>query len=151
MTQLFTRFSQILNHAEKVSFSIERQADTTLRLIVTPELKAAPDNLADDLAQLRGALALPLVITDTAEKLDQDFMASLTTYANSRTSLGNSLDALKEAAKTAQNKVSHAKAKVQKKDKATDAETGTSASPGGTAPAPTAPASVTQASDADLL
>lgn len=145
MSVLFTLFDQMLGSAEKIVFTLEKRAGTGLRVIVQPALKTAPDNLPDDQANIRAALALPIVVTASAAQLDAEFPGCLSSYANQRTSLAASLsvlESLQEATKQAFNVAGRAKtgaaAKVGK-----DAHNSTHAQEvGGTAPPPMTSAAV---------
>ena len=161
MKPIFPLFEQILNSAEKVTFSIEKTDDGMLRVSVIPALTAAPDNLPDDQADLRAALAYPLVIKESADTLDADFPECLTTFANSRTSIQSSLtilQSLKDSANRGRNAASKAKDKSARKTagsttkSASKGEAGNNEKDiGGTVPPPSTDTTTLDATDATLL
>lgn len=145
MSELFTAFDQILGAAEKIIFTIEKRAGAGLRVIIQPALKTAPDNLPEDQASIRAALALPIVVTAPAAQLDAEFPACLSSYANQRTSLAASLgvlESLQEASKQASNTAGRAKTGAAIKAGKETGKTIESGAVGGTAPPPVTSAAV---------
>lgn len=108
---VFTGLNKVLGNAEAVNFTVRRAKDGKLTVLIVPQLEAAAENLTDEEAQVRAALAVPLRVTETAEALDRSFLALLTEYANQRKEVVDELDALqkvKEAAKNARKAISKA-------------------------------------------
>jgi len=106
-TPLFQSLSAALNTADSLNFSITPASDGRLRVVITPLLNGeAPTD--GDAAEIRAALSLPLVITDTAESLDESFCDLLRDYASRRAGLSAitaSLDAISKATEKAGKKV----------------------------------------------
>ncbi len=153
--KLFAQLRQVLHHAESVTFQVTALEDGRLRVCVLPRLKESPEEDKD--ASLRAALALPLIVTDSPERLDAGFLDLLTEYARQRSALGlslASLDALKDANRQAASKVSREK---KKQAKAPEAKTAPASPPSPAkaaeeTPASTkSPASAVALSDDDLL
>lgn len=110
---MFSIFEQMLTSAERVTFTIQKGDGNTLKVFVAPGLKAAPDNLDEESANLRAALSIPLVVSGTGEELDSDFPRCLTQYSEQRVALSGSLsvlDTLREANKKASKAVDKVKA-----------------------------------------
>lgn len=147
---LFTLFDQLLGCADSLTFKVEKVDGGKLRVITTPNLKAAPDNLSTELQELRASLALSLVITESAASLDSGFLERLQEYANARTSINSSMGTIESLKKTA-NKASkkaqggkESNTKTKGKKSSTKSEAGSDAKPGNSAPPPTKPESVVQ-------
>lgn len=117
MSQIFSTLSGLLGAAEKVQFTIEKAKGGKLSVLVVPILKDAPEELPAEQAQARAALALPLRLTESADKLDADFVGLLTRYRDQRQEVADDLDALarlKEASKNAKKAISKAGEAVAK-------------------------------------
>lgn len=145
MSELFATFDQIIGAAEKIIFTIEKRAGVGLRVIIQPALKTAPDHLPEDQANIRAALALPIVVTAPAAQLDAEFPTCLSSYANQRTSLAASLgvlESLQEASKQASNTAGKAKAGTATRSDKDSGRTTESDVVGGTAPPPVTSAAV---------
>ena len=140
-------FTQILGPTEEVQFTVSKNADGALTVLLTPLLKQAPDSLSDDLAQIRASLARPARMVADAATLDRDFPVLLRKFTETRSILVESLanlESLEEAARQAQAKVHKARAKTSGKSAlpAPDTPTDPGKAPtveSGTAPPPTAP------------
>ena len=105
MTQIFTMIENALcPDDERITLSIAPMGDGRIRVSVIPQLSEKPDAESRD-ADLRSALTVPLVFTDTAEVLDRSFVDLLRNYAIQRSSLSaalpNAIGALQEANKKA--------------------------------------------------
>ncbi len=114
---LFSTLSGLLGAAEKVQFTVEKAKGGKLSVLVVPILKDAPDELPAEQAQARAALAMPLRLTETADKLDTDFVGLLTRYRDQRQEVADDLDALarlKEASKNAKKEINKAGEAVTK-------------------------------------
>ena len=119
--KLFTHFEQLLSSAESITFTMEKQPDNLMRVSLSPNLVAAPDNLPDAQAKLRAALTYPLVVKGSANDLDERFSAMLQDYANSRTAIQGSLSVLstlKKVAASGSQQAAQAKRKTDKPDQA---------------------------------
>lgn len=97
-------FALLLGPTEQVNFTLTRNPDGALTVVVTPLLKDAPDALPDALAPVRAALARPVRIVAPAAELDARLPDLLRRYAASRATLAESwgaLESLEEAARLA--------------------------------------------------
>ncbi|RMG32514.1 MAG: PRTRC system protein E [Gammaproteobacteria bacterium] len=105
---LFQHLALALNTADALTFRIQGAENGKLRLTVIPELKGEAPTEGDG-ADLRAALALPLVLTDDPARLDAGFTEILREYAAQRASLKQSLaviDSLQKANAKAASKAS---------------------------------------------
>ena len=105
-------FALLLGPTEQVNFTLTRNLDGALTVVVTPLLKDAPDALPDALAQVRAALARPVRIVAPAAELDARLPDLLRRYAVSRATLAESLgdlESLEEAARLARAAAHRAK------------------------------------------
>ena len=96
---LFESLAACLGEDERLRLELHR-AGATLAVLVQPVLKAAPSGLDDERQRLRAALAYPLRLTGTAERLDRELVAALVAYGAKRQDLraaASDLDALDEA------------------------------------------------------
>lgn len=105
-------FALLLGPTEQVNFTLTRNPDGALTVVVTPLLKDAPDALPDALAPVRAALARPVRIVAPAAELDARLPDLLRRYAASRATLAESwgaLESLEEAARLARAAAHRAK------------------------------------------
>lgn len=147
MNTLFQHLALALNTADALSFRIQATDNGQLRLTLLPELKGEAPTEGEG-ADLRAALAMPLVITDTPLQLDADFIGTLREYAQQRASLKQSLaviDSLKQANTKAAAKATKASSA---KTKPASATAKAAANPTADAPSAETPAPAT---DADIL
>lgn len=144
---LFQHLAMALNTADSLTLKIDDQGNGQLRVTLLPGF--APDNApteSGDDAELRAALALPLVICETPTNLDAHFVDLVREYAQQRASLNQSIqviDSLKKANAKAGAKA--AKATTPPKGKAKAQAESTPTTP------PPAPRSAVAASDDDIL
>lgn len=99
MNTLFQHLALALNTADSLTFRVQGAEGGRLRLVLIPELKDEAPTEGKD-ADLRAALAMPLVITDDPARLDEGFVERLREYAQQRASLRQSLaviDSLQKA------------------------------------------------------
>lgn len=114
---LFSTLSELLGAAEKIQFTVEKARGGKLAVLVVPILKDAPEDIPAEQAQARAALAMPLRLTESADKLDADFVGLLTRYRDQRQEVADDLDALarlKEASKNAKKAIGKASETVAK-------------------------------------
>lgn len=145
MSQLFQHLALALNTADTLTLRIQGAENGQLRIMLLPELKGEAPTEGEG-AELRAALALPLVITDTPVQLDEQFVGMLREYAQQRASLKQSLaviDTLKEANTKAAAKASKSASPKDKMQEAKTEATGSQQEAPAPSPAP--------ASDNDIL
>ena len=99
---LFEQLAGVLTAGERLRFEFARNGDNGLTILVQPLLTKPVENLEDDTAPLRAALAMPLRITGSVVELDARLPALLATYGERRRDVEmkvTALEALKEAGK----------------------------------------------------
>lgn len=112
--KLFQTLAPALATAERVTFTIEKKGNQIIA-IVEPHLRAAPENMPENVAQVRAALAFPLRMTGSAQQLDEDFLPMLGQFNETRDVVAEnlrSLESLKEAANKSSKAVNKARGKA---------------------------------------
>jgi PRTRC genetic system protein E len=97
---------------ETTQITLERIDDKLVRMVIVPLLGKAPDNLSQEAANTRAALATPLVLRGEPEEIFADLGKHMEEYRQVRASLRTSqsaLEGLKEAADRAKAAVTKAK------------------------------------------
>lgn len=106
MTTLFQTLSNVLLDDEELKFSLSKDNDK-LKVILQPKLGKEPEKASDEVKQIRASLALPLIMTMTAEELDANFFETVSQYGNARQQVNSNietvLESLKEAGKAAKS------------------------------------------------
>lgn len=121
MNVFFQTLHRALRDKENFRFQVTRDGEQ-LRVVIQPLLGDKSDTIdeesPDDSAQVRAALALPLLLQDFPATLDQQFAERISQFGEARAPLQDSftqlIDNLKEADKNAKNTLS----KTQKTIKA---------------------------------
>ncbi|WP_347990295.1 PRTRC system protein E [Methylomonas sp. AM2-LC] len=102
---MFNIFQQMLNHDERIQFTVTRKGDQ-LQVLIQPVMQCKlPDNTPDSIKNIHAALSMPLVVTTSPENLNGDFLTTLAEYAGVRSQghsdLKEALSRIKEAGKQA--------------------------------------------------
>jgi hypothetical protein len=145
--------SKMLSDGEQLKFTLTRKGDQ-VEVVVQPLLGGDPDEIKEELADMRAALSMPLIATIPAETADVAFQEKLTAYMGARGPVSDSfkqtLDLLTNAGKQAQNTQRQvAEKKSSKKDKKTDKAAKTDPAPAAAPAAATRPVAATQIADGD--
>ena len=138
---LFQHLALALNTADALTFRIQATEGGKLRLTLLPELKGEAPTDGDE-AELRAALAMPLVITDDPVQLDNGFVGTLREYAGQRASLKQSLAVIESLQKA------NAKAATKANKQTAPAKSGKGDTAANPKPTVSAPAPAT---DDDIL
>ena len=133
---LISLLSQVIRPKESVRFTVSKQSDGRLLLVVQPLLHKKAEDVPKEAEQARAALAVPLRLVGVSADLDAHLAARLEGYCRARGELHDNFDALiealKEASKEAKNRTTQARKSSVAKPK--------SASSPPTPPAPSKPA-----------
>ncbi len=117
MTTLVSLLDSILRPGESLKMKLHRERNQLI-LVLEPVLTRKPEGLAPEAAQVRAHLATPLRLTGSAQALEGALIEHLTGYAQARQRLGGQyeelLDALREAGKDAQVKLTQVRKGVAK-------------------------------------
>lgn len=136
---LLTTMAGLLGADERIRFEIVKSAEK-ITLLITPQLGEPPEDIDDASAQVRAALATPLMISAaSAEELDAALPHQLAQYRELRTQMQIDYDSL-AGVKAAAKGATRAASTVRKKASGTSAdETADKSQGAGTAPAPQRP------------
>lgn len=140
MNTLFQHLARALNTADALTLRVQAVDGGKLRLMLIPELKGEAPTEGKD-AELRAALAVPLVMTDDPARLDEGFVDMVREYAQQRAALRQSLGVIESLKKA------NTKAAAKASQPATKAKAAPKQAAGAETPAP-APAPAT---DEDIL
>lgn len=116
--------SKMLSDKEQLKFTLTKKGDQ-VEVVVQPLLDGDPDEIKEELADMRAALSLPLIATIPAENADVAFQEKLAAYMEARGPVSDSfkqtLELLTNAGKQAKNTERQvAEKKGSKKDKQAD-------------------------------
>lgn len=130
---LISLLSQVIRPKESVRFTVSKQTDGRLLLVVQPRFRKHAEDVPKEAEQARAALAVPLRLVGVPADLDAHLVARLEGYCRARGELSDNFDALieslKEASKETKNRTTQARKSTVAKPKSAT-----------TAPAPSKPA-----------
>jgi PRTRC genetic system protein E len=136
---LISLLAQVIRPKESVRFTVSKQSDCRLLLVVQPLLRKMADDVPKEAEQTRAALSVPLRLVGTPADLDLHLVARLEGYCRARGELNDNFDALVEALKEASKEA---------KNRTTQARKSTVAKPKGV-PSPSSPPAPSKPANAD--
>lgn len=104
---MLSSLSDMLKAGEQVKFTLTKQKDGQLKVMVQPVLEGDADEVKPEVADMRAALSMPLIATLPAADADAKFQNLLKGYTEARAPVVDSyeqtLALLKEAGKAGAN------------------------------------------------
>lgn len=112
---MLNQLAKLLNEGESLKFSIERAKDGKLKVMVLPTLTDNAEEVPEEVADMRAALATPLVLTVPADTADAVFTDALSKYQQARQPIKDNFEETLAFLETAGKAASNTKRTVEAK------------------------------------